>query len=91
MENRQTTNRKNIKKDIAISFEELMNEIENMRKPQEPYNKRIATEEQIKFIKKCRLHPKPLPYNRMVKLWDKRWGKISKTGMKNICVRVLNG
>ena len=67
-------------KEIKITYNELMKSLDQFRvKP-----KRCSlTEEQKKFLLRCRDNPKPIPYNKMAELWSKLWGEIKETSIRN--------
>ena len=44
----------------------------------------ILTDEQKKFILKCREHANPVPYSQMSVLWKKLgWGYMAETSIRN--------
>lgn len=75
------------KKDTNISFDELMAEIDKYKIKQ---NKSTLTEQQKKFILKCRVGNEKVIYEKMCELWDRLgWGSVSLGTMRNNAIKVL--
>lgn len=63
------------KKNIEISYDELMNELEKYRP--EYAEIKSFTQEQVVFLKACRENSRPINWNAVAELWGKRgWGKV---------------
>ncbi|MHA1933495.1 MAG: hypothetical protein ACW96X_13200 [Promethearchaeota archaeon] len=70
-------------KEPVISYDELMDELENHRSDVEHPRPLELTEYQRKFIIKCRSGERPVPYDKMVKLWKKAgWPERQSTSMR---------
>ena len=73
--------------DTKISYDELMAEIDRYKIKN---NKSTLTEQQKKFILKCRTGNEKVIYEKMCELWDRAgWGTISTGTMRNNAVRIL--
>ena len=69
------------KKDVAISYSELMKELDKYRTITTRALK--LTDEQKKFLIKARNHKCPVPYKTLAGLWEKLgWGKIGKGSIR---------
>ena len=66
--------------DLSFSFEALMAEVDQLR-PTVRFN--MLTQEQRRFILRCRDHSNPLSYPNMAKLWEKAgWGRINSSTLQ---------
>lgn len=78
-----------MKKDVVISFTELMNELDSFRT--RSHSRIVLTKEQKQFINKCRNHTNPVSYSVMAELWAKAgWGKINKSTVRDLYLKNLN-
>lgn len=69
-------------KEPHISFEELMKEVEEVRKKY-TYGIKSLTKDQLQFLEVCRGKVPPVPYREMKRLWEKvGWGKTSDATMR---------
>ena len=79
------------KDDLSISYSELMKTLDKFR-GYKPSKQRILTEEQKKFLIKCREHENPVIFRTMAELWTKLgWGKMNHATMRDIYFRDCKG
>jgi hypothetical protein len=70
-----------------ITLDEVLAEMEKLRKPR--YVEDI-TEAQTKFLRRGREGQRPVPYPRLVPLWEKMgWGKIDPDTLRKLYVRFV--
>ena len=64
-----------------ITWDELQTELDKYRGAS---CQRIKlTDDQIEFMKKCRIHKDPVPYSKMAELWAQLgWGNMSKSSIQ---------
>lgn len=76
-----------MKKDLTISFDELMSELDSFRN--KATSNRILTKEQKLFLEKCRENSNPVSYVNMSKLWTKAgWGIMNKSTIREIWLKL---
>jgi uncharacterized protein YifE (UPF0438 family) len=76
-----------MKEPKQITYSELMKSLDQFR---EKPKINPLTEEQKKFLLKCRNNPKPIPFLKMAELWSKVWYEIKETTVRNKYLSLKN-
>jgi hypothetical protein len=70
------------KKSTAISYDEVMAELDKYRPSVNTPTIQLS-EKQIRFLKKCREHKKPVTFEQMAVLWEQLgWGNLGENAMR---------